>query len=99
MIFYCFLVTTTDAVVALAEYIAGTEDNFVKMMNSKVQELGLSDTNFKNCHGLDEEGHYSSAYDMAMIGRALLDHEKILDYTSIYETYSAKATTLIERYG
>ena len=92
MIFYCFLVTTTDAVVALAEYIAGTEDNFVKMMNSKVQELGLSDTNFKNCHGLDEEGHYSSAYDMAMIGRALLDHEKILDYTSIYETYLREDT-------
>ena len=81
-----------DAVVALAEYIAGTEDNFVKMMNSKVQELGLSDTNFKNCHGLDEEGHYSSAYDMAMIGRALLDHEKILDYTSIYETYLREDT-------
>lgn len=81
-----------DAVVALAEYIAGTEDNFVKMMNSKVQELGLSDTNFKNCHGLDEEGHYSSAYDMAMIGRELLKHEKILDYTSIYETYLREDT-------
>lgn len=81
-----------DAVVALAEYIAGSEDNFVKMMNSKVQELGLTDTKFKNCHGLDEVGHYSSAYDMAMIGRALLDHEKILDYTSIYETYLREDT-------
>lgn len=81
-----------DAVVALAEYIAGTEDNFVKMMNSKVQELGLTDTNFKNCHGLDEDGHYSSAHDMAMIGRELLNHEKILDYTSIYETYLREDT-------
>lgn len=76
-----------DAVVALAEAIAGTEENFVKMMNDKVQQLGLKDTNFKNCHGLDEEGHYSSAYDMAYIGRELVRHQKILDYSSIYETY------------
>ena len=81
-----------DAVVALAEYIGGTEDNFVKMMNNKVNELGLTDTKFKNCHGLDEEGHYSSAYDMAMIGRALLNHKKILDFTSVYETYLRENT-------
>lgn len=81
-----------DAVVALAEYIAGSEENFVKMMNSKVQQLGLGDTHFKNCHGLDEDGHYSSAYDMAMIGRELLKHEKILEYTSIYETYLRENT-------
>ncbi len=77
---------------ALAEYIAGSEENFVKMMNSKVQQLGLGDTHFKNCHGLDEDGHYSSAYDMAMIGRELLKHEKILEYTSIYETYLRENT-------
>ena len=92
MIFYCFLVTTTDAVVALAETIAGNEENFVKMMNEKVKELGLSDTNFKNCHGLDEEGHYSSAYDMAHIARELLKHEKILDFSSIYDTYLRENT-------
>lgn len=81
-----------DAVVALAEAIAGTQENFVKMMNDKVKELGLNDTNFKNCHGLDEEGHYSSAYDMAHIGRELVRHEKILEYSSIYETYLREGT-------
>lgn len=81
-----------DAVVALAEAIAGTEENFVKMMNDKIKELGLSDSNFKNCHGLDEEGHYSSAYDMAMIAKELVKHQKILDYSSIYETYLRENT-------
>lgn len=81
-----------DAVVALAETIAGTEENFVKMMNDKLKELGLKDTNFKNCHGLDEEGHYSSSYDMAMIAKELVRHQKILDYSSIYETYLRENT-------
>ena len=81
-----------DAVVALAEAIAGTEENFVKMMNDKVKELGLKDTNFKNCHGLDEEGHYSSAHDMAYIGRELVKHNKILEYSSIYESYLREGT-------
>ncbi len=81
-----------DAVVALAEAIAGTEENFVKMMNDKAKELNLKDTNFKNCHGLDEEGHYSSAYDMAYIARELVKHQKILDYSSIYETYLRENT-------
>ena len=81
-----------DAVVALAEAIAGTEENFVKMMNDRAKELGLNDTNFKNCHGLDEEGHYSSAYDMAYIGRELVKHEKILEYSSIYEAYLREGT-------
>ena len=81
-----------DAVFALAEVIAGTEENFVTMMNKRAKELGLKDTNFKNCHGLDEEGHYSSAYDMAMIARELVKHEKILEYTSVYETYLRENT-------
>lgn len=81
-----------DAVVALAEAIAGTEENFVKMMNDKLVELRLKDSNFKNCHGLDEEGHYSSAYDMAMIAKELVKHEKILEYSSIYETYLRENT-------
>ncbi len=82
-----------DAVVALAETIAGTEENFVKMMNDKLKELGLNDSNFKNCHGLDEEGHYSSAYDMAYIARELVRHEKILEYSKIYETYLREGTS------
>lgn len=81
-----------DAVVALAEYIGGTEDNFVKMMNSKARELNLNDTKFKNCHGLDDKDHYSSAYDMSLIARELLNHKRILDYTSVYETYLRENT-------
>ena len=81
-----------DAVVALAETIAGSEENFVNMMNDKAKELGLNDTNFKNCHGLDEANHYSSAHDMAMIARQLVSHEKILEYSSIYETYLRENT-------
>ena len=81
-----------DAVVALAERIGGTEENFVKMMNDKAKELGLKDTNFKNCHGLDEKDHYSSANDMAIIAKELVKHNKILKYSSIYETYLRKGT-------
>jgi D-alanyl-D-alanine carboxypeptidase (penicillin-binding protein 5/6) len=81
-----------DAVVAMAEYIAGTEDNFVKMMNEKAQQLGLKDTSFKNPHGLDAEGHYTSAYDMAMIAKELVKHEQVFKYTSIYEDYLRKGT-------
>ena len=81
-----------DAVVALAEAIGGTEENFVDMMNKRANELGLTDTNFKNCHGLDEENHYSSAYDMSIIAKELVKHQKILDYSSIYETYLRKGT-------
>ena len=76
-----------DAVVAMAEFVAGTEEEFVKLMNKKARELGLNDTNFENCHGLDTENHYSSAYDMALIAKELLNHEKITKYSSIYETY------------
>ena len=81
-----------DAVVAMAEYIAGTTNAFVNMMNEKVKELGLKDTNFKNSHGLDEANHYSSAYDMAMIAKELVKHEKVLEFTSIYEDYLRKGT-------
>ena len=81
-----------DAIVALSEVIAGTEENFVDMMNKKAKEIGLKDTNFKNCHGLDSEGHYSSAHDMAMIAKELVKYEKILEYTSIYETYLREGT-------
>lgn len=79
-----------DAAVALAEYIAGSTDEFVNMMNEKVKELGLKDTNFENVHGLDTENHYSTAYDMSQIARELIKHEKILKYTSLYEEYLQK---------
>jgi len=81
-----------DAVVALAERIGGTEENFVKMMNDKAKKLGLKNTNFKNCHGLDDKEHYSSARDMAIIAKELVKHKKILEYSSIYETYLRKGT-------
>ena len=62
------------------------------MMNDKAKELGLNDTNFKNCHGLDEANHYSSAHDMAVIARNLVRHEKILEFSSVYETYLRENT-------
>ena len=81
-----------DAVVALAERVAGTEEQFVTMMNHRAKELGLKDTHFKNPHGLDTANHYSSAYDMAMIAKELVKHEKVLEYSSIYEDYLRKGT-------
>ncbi len=81
------MASANDATVAMAEYIAGNEGKFVKMMNKKVQDLGLKNTVFKNCTGLDEDGHFSSAYDMAIIARELLSHKQILDFSSVYEDY------------
>ena len=81
-----------DATVALAEKIAGTEGAFVKLMNDKVRELGLKNTNFVNATGLDAENHYSTAYDMAMMAKELIKHEKILEFSSIYEDYLRKNT-------
>ena len=76
-----------DAVVALAEKIAGTEENFVSMMNKRSKELGLTNTNFKNPHGLTENGHYTTAHDLALIALELVKHEDVFDFTSIYEDY------------
>ena len=81
-----------DATVALAEKIGGTEEGFVKMMNDKAKALGLKNTNFKNAVGLDEENHYSSAYDMAVIASNIVKHEKILEYTGTYEGYLREGT-------
>lgn len=81
-----------DAVVALAEAISGTVDEFVNMMNVRAKELGLKDSNFKNPHGLDEANHYSSAYDMSIIAKELVKHKKVLEFTSIYEDYLRKGT-------
>lgn len=79
-----------DAVVALAEKLAGSQGAFVDMMNKRFKELGANNTNFVNAHGLDAEGHLTTARDMATIARELLKHEKILEYTSIYEEYLEK---------
>lgn len=81
------IASANDAAVAIAEYIGGTLDNFVLMMNDKAKELGCNNTNFKNPHGLDEENHYTTAYDMSLMARELLKHDKILKYTSTYEDY------------
>lgn len=79
-----------DAVIALSEKVGGSVENFVKMMNDRAKELGLTNTHFVNPHGLDAENHYSSARDMSIMGRELLKHEKILEFTSIYEDYLKK---------
>ena len=79
--------SANDATVVLAERIAGTEDAFVEMMNKKAKEIGCNNTFFKNSTGLDETNHYSTAYDMSLIARELVKHNKILEYSSIYETY------------
>lgn len=79
-----------DAVVALAEKIAGSQSEFVDAMNKRFKEIGATNTNFVNAHGLDTENHYSTARDMAIIARELLKHESILEYTSIYEEYLEK---------
>ena len=79
------VVSANDCTVAMAEYLAGSEENFVKQMNEKAKELGMNDTTFKNCHGIDEDGHVSSAYDIALMSRELLEkHSDIKKYTTIY---------------
>ena len=86
------MASANDGIVAMAERIGGTEADFVKMMNEKAKELGLRNTNFVNPTGLDEENHYSTAYDMAIIAKELISHEEIFNYTSIYEDYLRKGT-------
>lgn len=81
-----------DAVVALAEAVAGSVDEFVAMMNKRAKELGLKDSNFKNPHGLDDANHYSSAYDMSLIAKELVKYNKVLEFTKIYEDYLRKGT-------
>ena len=77
------IVSANDCVVALAEHIAGSEEAFVQLMNEKAKELKMNDTVFKNCHGLDEDGHETSAYDIAIMSRELLtNHPEITNYTT-----------------
>ena len=86
------MASANDATVAMAEYIAGSEEEFVKQMNNRVKKLGLKDTNFKNATGLDEDNHYSTAYDIAQIARELLTHQEILKFSGLYEDYLRKDT-------
>lgn len=79
------VVSANDCVVAMAEYLGGTEEGFVQMMNAKSKELGMNDTTFKNCHGLDEDEHLTSANDIALMSRELLvNHPKITEYSTIW---------------
>ncbi|WP_035344237.1 D-alanyl-D-alanine carboxypeptidase family protein [Halalkalibacter hemicellulosilyticus] len=76
-----------DASVAMAEHIAGTEEEFVDMMNNKAKDLGLEHTHFVNVNGLPADDHYSSAHDLAIMSKELLKYEDITTFTGIYEDY------------
>ena len=77
--------SANDCVVAMAEYLGGSEEGFVQMMNDKAKELGMKDKTFKNCHGLDEDGHVTSSFDIALMSKELLNnHPQITEYTTIW---------------
>lgn len=78
--------SANDACIALGEYIAGSDTGFIKMMNDRAKELGLENSNFENCTGLDDTvtNHYSCAYDLAVIAKEVMKHESIKNYTSIW---------------
>ncbi len=79
------VVSANDVCVAMAEHIGGNEENFVKMMNDKAKELGMTGTNFMNCHGIDDENHYTTAKDIAIMSRELMtNHPDITKYTTIW---------------
>lgn len=79
------VVSANDCTVAMAEHIAGSEEMFVERMNQRAKELGMNDTTFKNCHGIDEDGHETSSYDIALMSRELLkNHPEITKYTTIW---------------
>ncbi len=73
-----------DATVAMAEHISGSVEAFVERMNQRAKELGMNDTHFVTCNGLDADGHYSSAYDIAIMSRELMKYEDIFQFTTIW---------------
>lgn len=79
-----FIASANDATVALGEAVAGSEEGFVDMMNARAAELGMNNTVFKNCTGLDAEGHLTTAHDVAIMSGELIKHEKIKDYTTVW---------------
>ena len=76
--------SANDACVAMAEYVGGSEEEFVAMMNNKAKQLGMKDTNFSNTNGLPIENHYTSAHDIAIMSRELLKHDKITKYLTTW---------------
>ena len=76
--------SANDATVALAELVAGSEEGFVDRMNQRAKELGMQDSHFVNCTGLDADGHVTSAFDVAVMSRMLIQHELIKNYTTIW---------------
>lgn len=79
------VVSANDCTVAMAEYLAGSEELFVQKMNDKAKELGMNDTCFKNCHGIDEDGHLTSSYDISLMSKELLEkYPEITKYTTIW---------------
>ena len=79
------VVSANDCTVAMADYLCGSQEAFVEKMNARAKELGMNDTTFKNCHGIDEDGHVTSAYDISLMSRELLNnHPSILNYTTIW---------------
>ncbi len=79
------IVSANDVTVAVAEHIGGTEENFVRLMNEKAKSIGMNNTNFVNSHGLDDDNHYTTALDIAIMSRELVNkHPNILNYTSIW---------------
>lgn len=79
------VVSANDCTVAMAEYLSGSEELFVQKMNERAKELGMNDTTFKNCHGIDEDGHLTSSYDIGLMSRELLsNHPEITKYTTIW---------------
>lgn len=81
------IMSANDAAVVLAEAVSGSEDAFVAKMNEKAEALGMADTTFKNCNGLDEDGHVTSAYDVALMSRELMQYDKIFEYTTVWIDY------------
>jgi D-alanyl-D-alanine carboxypeptidase (penicillin-binding protein 5/6) len=76
--------SANDAAVALAETVAGSEPAFAAMMNDRAAKLGMKDTHFVNCTGLDAEGNYTSAYDVMLMSRELISHREVFDYSTIW---------------
>lgn len=87
------IASANDAAIAMAMHLAGSEEEFVKKMNAKVEELGLKNTHFSDCTGLSSKNHYTSAYDLAVISDTLIDkHPDVLHYTNLKEDYIRKDT-------
>ncbi len=87
------IASANDAVTALAERVAGTEEKFVEQMNEKAKELGMKNTEFKNPTGLSTKGHLTTAYDMSIIGRHLVqDYPEITEFSGLYEDYIRQDT-------